>query len=219
MIVQIYSMTSIGDAIATAAAGAGLIGVVVAEPGIVPEGLAPQAAREILAAIRPRSRGVVMALSDDRDEICAMIDAVRPDVVHLAAREIEPEDCAWIRARVAPIQLMRAITVHSEESLADADAHQQMVDYLMLDSGAKGVSGETHEWALCRTIVEHSQIPIILAGGLTPTNVGQAITTVHPWGVDSFTHTDIPGQRGKKDLTRVRSFIAAALRGFADILE
>lgn len=219
MIIQIYSMTSIDDAIATATVGAGLIGVVVAEPGIVPEGVDPRAAREILASIRLRSRGVAMALSDDRDEICAIVDAVRPDVVHLAAREIELEDCAWIRDRIAPIQLMRAITVHTEESLSDADAHQQVVDYLMLDSGAKGASGETHEWALCRTIVEHSRVPIILAGGLTPTNVGQAIAAVQPWGVDSFTHTDILDQRGKKDLERVRSFVAAALRGFADILE
>lgn len=219
MIVQIYSMTSIDDAIATAIAGAGLIGVVVAEPGIVPEGVIARAAREILASIRPRSRGVVMALSDDRDEICALVDAVRPDIVHLAAREIEPEDCAWIHDRIAPTQLMRAITVHTEESLIEAIEHQQVVDQLMLDSGAKGTSGETHEWALCRAIVEHSRVPIILAGGLTPTNVGQAIAAVQPWGVDSFTHTDIPGQRGKKDLTRVRSFVAAALRGFASNLD
>src|SRR6202035_3622845 len=96
MAVQIYSMTSIADAFATGAAGADLIGVVVAEPGVVPECVGAAMAREILAAIRPRARGVALSLADDRDEICAMVDAVRPDVVHLAAREIEPEDCAWI---------------------------------------------------------------------------------------------------------------------------
>jgi len=61
MMVQIYSLTSIGDAVATAEAGAGLIGVVVAEPGIVPEGIGAGAAREILAAIRPRSRGIALS--------------------------------------------------------------------------------------------------------------------------------------------------------------
>ena len=55
MIVQIYSMTSIADAVATAEVGANLIGVVVAEPGIIPEGIGAEAARGILAAIRPRS--------------------------------------------------------------------------------------------------------------------------------------------------------------------
>jgi phosphoribosylanthranilate isomerase len=224
MAVQIYSMTSIADAIATAAAGADLIGVVVAEPGIVPEGVAAAIAREILNAIRPRARGVALSLADDRDEICAMVDAVRPDVLHLAAREIEPEDCAWIRRRVAPVRLLRAIAVRAGETMAEAQAHQECADFLMLDSGAKGgkfagARGETHDWTVSREIVEQSRIPVILAGGLTAENVGEAIATVRPWGVDSFTHTDIVGNRGRKDPARVRAFIAAALRGFAAVLD
>jgi len=224
MIVQIYSMTSIADAVATAEAGADLIGVVVAEPGIVPEGIGAEAAREVLAAIRPRSRGVALSLSDDRDEICTMVDAVRPDILHVAAREIEPEDCAWMRTRIAPVRLLRAIAVRAGEALAEADAHQESADYLMLDSGAKGLSFagasvETHDWLVSRMVVERSRIPVILAGGLSADNVAQAIAAVRPWGVDSFTHTDVPGQRGKKDLARVRAFIAASLRGFAAVIE
>ena len=223
MIVQIYSMTSIADAVATAAAGAHLIGAVVAEAGVVPEGIAPTAAREIFASVRPRARGVALSLSDDRDEICAMADAVRPDVVHLTAREIEPEDCAWIRARIAPMLLLRAIAVRAGETLAEAEAHQECADILMLDSGAAGVkigaNAETHDWAIARTIVERSRIPVILAGGLTAANVGAAIAAVRPWGVDSFTHTDVPGRRGHKDASRVRAFAAAAMRGFAAALE
>ncbi len=224
MIVQIYSMTSVTDAVDTAQAGAGLIGVVAAEPGVVPEGVGYDAAREILAAIRPRARGVVLSLSDDRDDICAMVDTVRPDILHLAAREIEPEDCAWIRARIAPVRLLRAIAARAGETLSEADAHQECADYLMLEAGAKGVrvagaSGETHEWSVARTVVERSRIPVILAGGLSADNVAQAIAAVRPWGVDSFTHTDRAGQRGKKDPARVRAFIAAALRGFAATIE
>jgi phosphoribosylanthranilate isomerase len=67
--------------------------------------------------------------------------------------------------------------------------------------------------------VERSRLPVILAGGLSANNVAQAIAAVRPWGVDSFTHTDLPGSRGKKDPARVRAFIAAALRGFADMIE
>ncbi|HYR79987.1 MAG TPA: phosphoribosylanthranilate isomerase [Candidatus Dormibacteraeota bacterium] len=223
MIVQIYSMTSVADAVATAEAGADLIGVVIAEPGVVAEGIGAETARAALAAIRPRARGVALSLSDDRDEICAMVDAVRPDVLHVVAREIEPEDCAWIRSRIAPVMLLRAIAVRAGETLTEADAHQECADYLMLDSGAKnipslGATGETHDWSVSRTIVERSRIPVILAGGLSADNVGDAIAAVKPWGVDSFTHTDMPGQRGKKDPARVRAFIAAALRGFAEVL-
>jgi phosphoribosylanthranilate isomerase len=220
--IQIYSMTSVSDAVATADAGTDLIGVVVAEPGVVPEAIAESAAREIFAAIRPRSRGIALSLSDDRDEICAMADAVRPDVLHIVAREIEPEDCAWIRKRIAPVMLLRAIAVRAGETLTEADAHQDCVDYLMLDSGAKGATfagatGETHDWSISRTVVERSRIPVILAGGLSADNVADAIATVRPWGIDSFTHTDVPGMRGKKDPARVRAFIAAAKRGFANL--
>ena len=88
MIIQIYSMTSIADAIATAEAGADLVGVVVAEPGVVAEGIEAAAARDILAAVRPRARGVALSLADDRDEICAMVDAVRPGYrAHRRARD------------------------------------------------------------------------------------------------------------------------------------
>src|SRR5882757_4771543 len=224
MVIQIYSLTSVADAAATAEAGAHLIGVVVAEAGVVAEGIDADRAREVLAAIRPRARGVALSLSDDRDEICAMVDAVRPDIVHVVAREIEPEDCAWIRQRIAPVQLLRAIAVRAGETIREADMHQDCVDYLMLDSGAKGppyvgATGETHEWALSKSVVERSRVPIILAGGLSAENVADAIAQVRPWGVDSFTHTDVVGQRGKKDIARVRAFIAAAMRGFADAID
>jgi phosphoribosylanthranilate isomerase len=224
VIIQIYSMTSVADAVETARAGAHHIGVVVAEAGVVPEAIDASAAREILAAIRPHSCGVALSLSDDREEICAMAERVRPDILHLSAREIEPEDCAWIRQRVAPIKLLRAIAVRAGESVREARAHQESVDYLMLDSGAKGLpyagaSGETHDWSVSRTVVARSRIPVILAGGLSADNVAEAIATVRPWGVDSFSHTDIPGKRGHKDIARVRAFNAAAMRAFAALLE
>jgi phosphoribosylanthranilate isomerase len=218
MIIQIYSMTSVADALMTAQAGADFVGVVVAEAGVVPEGIEAAAAREILAAVRPRTRGVALSLADDRDEICAMADKVRPDVVHIAAREIDPEDCAWIRRRIAPIALLRAISVRAGETLRESDAHQDSADFLMLDSGAKGALGETHDWSEARAVADRSRLPIILAGGLTAENVERAIAAVRPWGVDSFTHTDAPGKRGIKDPARVRAFIASALRGFAATL-
>ena len=224
MVIQIYSLTSVADAVATAEAGAHLIGVVVAEAGVVAEAIDAANARQILSAIRPRARGVALSLSDDRDEICSMVDAVRPDIVHVVAREIEPEDCAWIRTRIAPVQLLRAIAVRAGETITEADTHQECVDFLMLDSGAKGpqfvgATGETHEWSVSRSVVDRSRIPVILAGGLSAENVAEAIAQVRPWGVDSFTHTDIVGQRGKKDLARVRAFVAAALRGFAEVID
>ncbi|NWG76280.1 MAG: phosphoribosylanthranilate isomerase, partial [Rubrivivax sp.] len=75
-----------------------------------------------------------------------------------------------------------------------------------------GASGATHDWALSREIVRQVRVPVVLAGGLSPENVGAAIRAVRPWGVDSLTHTNqpLPGGGFRKDLERVRQFVLAA---------
>lgn len=69
-------------------------------------------------------------------------------------------------------------------------------------------------------MVAQSPVPVVLAGGLSPENVAEAVRVVRPWAVDSFTRTDRPGQRGVKDPERVRAFVenaraAAAASGVA----
>jgi phosphoribosylanthranilate isomerase len=78
---------------------------------------------------------------------------------------------------------------------------------LLLDSAHgpyRGGSGQTFDWEVARLV--SSRMPMILAGGLTPENVGEAVRTVRPWAVDvaSGTETD-----GKKDYDRVRAFVRA----------
>jgi phosphoribosylanthranilate isomerase len=213
--IQIYSMTSVADAVAVADAGADLVGVVVARPGIVPEGIDERAGREILAAVAPRATGVALTLATDPDEICAMVENVRPAVLHIAAAVVSPEECDEIREQVAPVKVMRTIGVKGPEAIRWADIYQQAADYILLDSyagiGAQaGAAGKPHDWTISRRVAERSRIPVVLAGGLAPENVADAIRAVQPWGVDSFTLTDVAGQRGRKDLARVREFIAAA---------
>ena len=169
---------------ATAEAGADLIGVVVGEPGVLAEAINNDAARAILAAIRPRARGVALSLLQIiATKDCAMVDMVQPDIVHVAARNRTRGLClaAHTRGARAPAP---AIAVRAGETVADAEAHQESVDYLMLESGAKGLpfaGGETHDWLVSRIIVERSRIPVILAGGLSADNVEKAIAAVKPW--------------------------------------
>ena len=85
-----------------------------------------------------------------------------------------------------------------------------MSDILFLDSNDPsvsgiGIAGFTHDWNISRAIVEAVSIPCILAGGLTPENVADAVRAVRPWGVDSNTHTCVPGS-WNKDLDRMRRF-------------
>jgi len=80
-------------------------------------------------------------------------------------------------------------------------------------TGARGATGKTHDWKASRRIVESAIRPVIVAGGLTPENVGRAIVQVRPAGVDS--HTGVEAPDGTKDPALVRNFVEESRRAFA----
>ena len=86
------------------------------------------------------------------------------------------------------------------------------VDLLLLDSGRPraairelGGTGRTHDWSVSRKIVERSPVPVLLAGGLRPANVAEAIRTVRPFGVDVCTGVRT---EGSLDAEKPRAFLA-----------
>jgi phosphoribosylanthranilate isomerase len=93
-------------------------------------------------------------------------------------------------------------------------SYDGIVDFLLLDSHREGDTqigalGVTHDWNISRSIVESVRTPVILAGGLGPDNVADAIIAVRPAGVDSKTRTDV-GDIHTKDLAKVAAFNKAA---------
>jgi phosphoribosylanthranilate isomerase len=82
-------------------------------------------------------------------------------------------------------------------------------------TGASGATGLTHDWEVSREIVRVSPRPVILAGGLTPDNVGAAIRAVSPAGVDC--HTGVEGADGRKNERLVRRFVEEANRAFSEV--
>jgi phosphoribosylanthranilate isomerase len=78
-----------------------------------------------------------------------------------------------------------------------------------------GATGRLHDWDISRRIVENVSVPVILAGGLSPENVADAMQAVQPWGVDSNTHTNLPGSHVEKDMARIQAFVNAVRAGHA----
>ena len=110
---------------------------------------------------------------------------------------------------------MRSIPVVDESSIALANAYDGVADWLLLDrykSGDRqiGALGVTHSWKLDRRIIESVRVPAIIAGGLGPENVQDAIRVARPRGVDSKTKTDKNNGSHTKDLRKVSAFVAAA---------
>lgn len=218
--VQIYGSWTLEDALALAEMGVDHLGVE------VHEGREPVAA-EIVRAVRGRVTVSLLPLYDDLEQTVAVARQLQPDILHFCESDLIPDagHFADLRARLGSIRIMQAIPVGPPEiaerfdSLALAKAYDPYVDFILLDTslgddrdnpvpGWIGITGKTHDWGISRQIVEQCSSPVIVAGGLKPENVADAIRSVRPWGVDSCTGTDL--YRGKKDLIKCRAFIENA---------
>lgn len=222
MKIQIYTMQSVAEALELASLGVDCLGVTPSNRGL-PGEITDEAAREIVDALEGKASRVALSVESDRDAIAAMVDAVRPDVLHLCGdiAKVTPEVVRCLRGNLASryprLKILQAIPMTGAEAFDHAQAFEPVSDMFILDSvaahiGGIGAAGVTHDWSLSRAIVERSRIPVILAGGLHDGNVGDAIRAVRPWGVDSLTHTNKPLASGgfRKDGVRVAAFITAA---------
>jgi phosphoribosylanthranilate isomerase len=216
MLVQIYEVSTPEEARAIAALGVDHVGILVGD-GQFPRELPVEVACEVAAAIIPPARSSVLMLTTDLHLIEATVAALAPPILHLGAAPelLGPRDVAQLKARFPAIRLMRSIPVVGEESIELARAYDGVADLLLLDSHEPGdrqigALGRTHDWRISRRIVKAVAVPVILAGGLGPHNVAEAVAAVRPAGVDSKTRTDRDDGSHRKDLERVLKFVQAA---------
>ena len=217
-IVQIYTMQSVAEAKAMAEMGIDRIGVTPSGHGL-PGEVSVSLAAEICAAVGNDVMVSAISVDSDLDAIVSMVQAVEPDVLHLCGPPgaVPPDSVMALRERLPGVGIMQAIAIVGEQSVAQALEYAPVSDCLILDSVTPdiegvGAAGVVHDWAVSRTIVESVTIPVILAGGLSPANVADAIALVDPWGVDSLTHTNrwLTDGGFRKDLDLVAEFAAAA---------
>ena len=211
MLTQIYEIGTPEEARAIAAIGVNHIGILVGA-GEVPREQPVAAALAIAAAVTPPAKICALFLGADTATILPAAQALLPDILHLGAAPdlLRPDRVAALKRGLAGLPIMRSIPVLGEDSIALARAYDGIADFLLLDSHRAddrqiGALGVTHDWRISRRIVEQVRVPVILAGGLGPDNVADAIRAVRPAGVDSKTKTDRDGSHAK-DLDRVRRF-------------
>lgn len=215
MFVQIYGITTTEDAAAVDRLGPDSVGVVLDEGIPTWDSVDEDAARAIVQAL-PHVRVAALSLSTDPDRILATVKTMQPDIVHLArADSIDDATLQRIRAKVEPAQLLLTVPVDGPGALDTAKRLAEVADSLLLDTkhpdtGVVGATGHTHDWTISAAIVNSLDITVVLAGGLGPENVRDAISAVRPFGVDSETRTSLESDRRRKDLGKVESFISLA---------
>jgi phosphoribosylanthranilate isomerase len=208
--VKICGITSPEDAALAAAAGADAIGLNFYPPS--PRFVDPQRARLIVAALPPQIVKVGLFVNAGQGEVCRTCEALGLDLVQLHGDE-PPEYLRQITGR----PVMRAFRI-GREGLGPTRQYLAQCRHLgcaprlvLLDSrveGAYGGSGQSADWSVLSSYVRDETAPLVLAGGLSATNVAAAIAAVHPWAVD--TASGVETSPGKKSAELVRRFVIHA---------
>lgn len=210
--VQIAGISTLDDALACERAGADAIGFTIGLPSGPHNGLDEAGAAAIIRALPPFITPVLITYRVTAAEVVPMCREMGVNQVQLHA-PADPAELERMRAALPGLKLILAVNVTGPEALDLARERAARADALILDTydpatGRHGATGKTHDWSLSARIVEAVDVPVILAGGLTPANVAAAIRRVRPWGVD--VHTGVERPDGTTDHDLVRAFVAAA---------
>ena len=196
-------------AVAHGVSALGLVSAMPSGPGVIEDALIARIAESV-----PESTATFLLTSRQTAQGIARQHALcRTSVIQLVD-ELPEHELRALRRLLPDIRLVQVIHVTAEASVVQALSVAPWVDALLLDSGNPalpvkelGGTGRTHDWNLSRRICRVSAVPVLLAGGLNPSNVGAAMQTVQPAGVDicSGVRTD-----GHLDAGKLDRFIAAA---------
>nr|HID59322.1 phosphoribosylanthranilate isomerase [Desulfobacterales bacterium] len=227
--IKICGLTSKEDIHLCASAGVDALGFVVEYPIPVPWNLERKTALQLMASVPPFVTSVIV-VGDDPDEVLAITDMLRPNVVQLHGREpLDTTERLITKLKSLGVQVIKALRfsvrrgelnydisdpVAACRSLADAGVDGVVLDS-MTDSRPAG-TGKSFDWKIARLIRDEVNTPVILAGGLNAENVRRAISEVRPYGVDVITGVESP--IGKKDPSKVKEFIKEARWGYYESL-
>ncbi|HET6834527.1 MAG TPA: phosphoribosylanthranilate isomerase [Acidimicrobiales bacterium] len=196
MFVKICGVTSEEDALLAVAMGADAVGFIFAPS---PRQIAPQKAADIAKRLPTEIVTVGVFRDETRQRVVDTVHHTRLRAAQLHGRE-KPGDSHWIRQRV---RLVIKAFAAGDPELDAADDYG--ADAILIDSAAPG-SGDVFDWSLAEGAPSNRRV--ILAGGLTPANVADAVRAARPWGVDVA--SGVESAPGRKDARKVRAFVAAA---------
>jgi len=196
--VKICGITRHDDGLAAAAAGADAIGLVFAKS---PRQVTPEQAHTIAAAMPPFVSVVALFVDADPEAVRRVLGSVRIDLLQFHGSET-PEYCRqFSKPYIKAVSMSEAVDVTSQASVY-ADAAGLLLDTHNADMA--GGSGRAFDWS---RIPADLPKPVILAGGLNPDNVTEAVTRVRPYAVD--VSSGVEREKGIKDAGRIRAFIEA----------
>lgn len=214
--VQVAGVRGLEEARMLRGCGADLLGFPLRLPVHEPDLSEPEA-RAVVDAVGPACC-VLITYEDDPVRLVELCRFLNVGIVQVHA-DVPPATLARVKA-LSNLSIIKSYVVGREGVGPDefARAYAPVCDAFITDTfdpatGASGATGLRHDWAVSSALVGCSPLPVILAGGLNPGNVREAVLTVRPAAVD--VHTGVEAPDGSKDPLRVRAFVQEARAGFA----
>ena len=198
--IKICGITNLADALLAAELGADALGFIFYPQS--PRKVDPEMARAIIAQLPPFVAAVGVFVDEEAAMVRDLAARVGLDWVQLHGQE-SPEYCRGLGCKV-----IKGFRIRDEASLRLLADYQGAAQALLLDTykkGQAGGTGESFDWRLAREARKYGRI--ILAGGLRPENVAQAIAAAQPDAVDAASGTE--ASPGKKDPVKLRAFFKA----------
>jgi phosphoribosylanthranilate isomerase len=208
--VKICGITREKNLEAAVEAGADAVGFIVGVPSS-PRNLSPERAAELLEMVPVFTKTVLVLVPEDVDEIVEVYEAIRPDVLQIHG-EGTP-NANTLKRMIPGVGLIKGINPEPESLLRTAE-ETGAYDTLLLDTfvpGKLGGTGVQRDWGMSARLREaiHPK-RMMLAGGLNPMNVEEAIRVVKPYAVD--VSSGVESRPGHKDPDKIASFIMNARR-------
>lgn len=213
--VKICGITNLEDALTAVDAGADALGFVFYEKS--PRRIGPEVVREIVKKVPENVEKVGVFVDDDWERVVATTQEAGLSAMQLhfgesnlsACRALAPTTVKMFVATPAARLLAHPSGLNKAISLLGS---LRSVDAVFLDSCTAempGGTGKTFDWVSARDMVAciGRTFRVVIAGGLNPANVAEAMRTLHPWGIDVA--SGVEASPGKKDPAKVRAFIAA----------
>lgn len=208
--VKLCGLGTEADVRAAVDAGADALGFITEVDVDTPREVSPDRARDLAATVPPFVTTVAVTMPETVDEAVDVAQRVGSDALQIYG-EFTPDQVQEIRER-AGIDIIVAIDADEPERARELDG---VADALLVDSltekGAGG-SGKTHDWAATRDLREELSTPLVLAGGLTPENVAEAVETIDPFAVDVASGVERDDEPGRKDHDALSAFVREAGR-------
>ncbi|RMI14637.1 MAG: phosphoribosylanthranilate isomerase [Calditrichaeota bacterium] len=217
-IIQIAGIIDRAEAEMLLAAGVDWLGFPFRLP-VHREDISEAGAAEIIADLKPPHAAVLITYLNQAPEIADLCRRLGVRRVQLHGA-VPTDEIRRLRRIMPELFILKSLIVTGDNLPhleAQVTAYAPLVDGFITDTydpetGASGATGKTHDWRISRRLVELSPRPVMLAGGLRPENVREAIRQVRPAAVDA--HTGVEAPSGRKDPHKVRQFVAEARAGF-----